>query len=313
MTERERLFEWCVDEINAGRLTFEQCVRRYADADPELVALLRTVRATRTVALHESQAAQARVRARVMAGLDQASPRETPARPAPGVALGAAPRPARPALASPPARRQWVAARVAAIAAAVLLACGALGWGAGVAAAAALPGQPLYVVKRAQEWVALRSAWSDERRGVVLVSIADHRLAEATAEADQGSAAVARDLTSEYDRDIQEAIGLSVAMAATGQDNRVVLEMLATELARARILQARASSHGEQLFAQSLGSAVAAETQAIDHNDLKLPNGTAPGRPDGVPTESPESGTPQPINHGPPPRATPSPHGGGNG
>lgn len=316
MTERERLFEWCVDEIEAGRLTFEQCVRRYADSDPELVATLRTIRAARMVVVDESHAARMRVRARMMAGMNDVPARATPTRPVGGA-------PARAGLSGPvqpptgrsgplpmPTRRQRVISRVGAIAAAVLLALGALGWGAGNAAAASLPGEPLYAVKQAQEWVALRTAWSDQRRGVVLVSIADHRLAEATIEANRGHDAVARVLTNAFDGDIQQAISLSVAMAAHGQDNRSVLEALGTELARAQTAQTQASTHGENTFAQSLGNAVAAETQAIDHNHLKLPNGNAAGHPDGRPTETPESGMPEPGNHGQSPHATPTPHAG---
>src|SRR5579859_6239677 len=74
MTERERLFEWCVDEIEAGRLTFEQCVRRYADSDPELVATLRTIRAARMVVVDESHAAR----------MNDVPARATPARPVGG-------------------------------------------------------------------------------------------------------------------------------------------------------------------------------------------------------------------------------------
>src|SRR5262249_49149594 len=55
-----------------------------------------------------------------------------------------------------------------------------------LASSPALPSSPLYGLKRAQEWVALQTAWSDQRRGDVLLMIASHRLDEAKAESNAG-------------------------------------------------------------------------------------------------------------------------------
>ena len=44
--------------------------------------------------------------------------------------------------------------------------------------ASALPSSPLYTVKRGEEWIAYQTAWSEERRGDVLLLAANRRLEE---------------------------------------------------------------------------------------------------------------------------------------
>jgi hypothetical protein len=302
MNDRQNHFAWCLDEIDAGRLTLDQCLRRYA-ADPEMASALRTAYALRHLDVPEAALAQARVRGRLMASIARAD----------GVAPmapRAVPEPARPSAPSQTHRYTRTLARAAAIAAAVLLVCGALGWGVGTAAAAALPGDPLYGVKRAQESLALATALSDGGRGTALTTIADHRLAEAAAEASLGNDNQARALALEFANDIQQAITLSATMQDKGEDNRPVLGALATELAHAAQVQADAASHGHDALAQALNAGIQNANQVIDDHHLHLPPAAGGGGPGAHPTHTPEpKGHPTPDQGAP----TPTPHGGSGG
>jgi hypothetical protein len=306
MTERESRFDWCLGEIDSGRLTLDQCLQRYATADPKLAQALRTAYALRRVTLPETRLAQARVRGQLMAAIARESgPDESPR-----ASVAALPHPARSG-ARPWAHRTGVTlARAAAIAAAVLLLCATVGWGLTNAAAAALPGDPLYGVKRAQEALALDTALSDTSRGQTLAAIADHRLTEAAAEADRSNNAQASALAGEFSGDLQQVIALSAAMTQKDEDNRAVLAALATELARAAQAQASAASHGHAGLSQALDADLQAAHQGIDDHHLKLPNDHGRGGPGPQPTE-----TPGPRDHPTPGHAdkTPTPHGGGNG
>jgi hypothetical protein len=312
VSERERLFDWCVGEIQSGRLTFEQCLQRYGSADPELADLLATARLSSVVPIPEVPAAQARVRARLMTALagppDQGSTGAELAEPiplrSPATRMGAA----------GPAHRPAGLARIAALAAAVLLSCGLLGWGTGTATAASLPGDPLYGLKRGEEWLALATAFSDQRRGEVLALIADHRLTEAVAESDRGQAAQARSLASEFDQDLQQVIVLSATMAARHEDNGPVLAALARELVRAQQAQARASDHGQATFAQALSAALSDDVQALQSRHLKLPDDDGgPRSPHGQPTPAHPDHTPGPGGHGKSGLAEPTANPGGHG
>ena len=306
MNDRESRFAWCLDEIDAGRLTLDQCLQRHAAADPELAQALRTAYALRGVSVAESRLAQARVRGRLMAAIAS----EDDSADAPTVVVAPPSQSARPVARDRIHRRGATLARAAAIAAAVLLVCGALGWGLSTAAAAALPGDPLYGVKRAQESLALTTALGDASRGETLVAVADHRLTEATAEADRGDDGQARALEQEFAGDIQQVIALSATMSDKGEDNRPVLAALAAELARAAQARASAFSHGHDSLAQALDTDIQAANQVIHDHHIKLPNDHGRGGPSPQPTETPgPKGHPTP-GHG---NETPTPHGGGSG
>jgi hypothetical protein len=305
MIDRESRFARCLDEIDAGRLTLDQCLQRYAATDPELAQALRTADALRGVSVAESRLAQARVRGQLMAAIASESDNAA----ALTAAVTESPQPARPVARGRVHRRGATLVRAAAIAAAVLVVCSALGWGVNTVAAAALPGDPLYGVKRAQEAIALATALGDASRGERLVAIADHRLTEASAEADRGNDGQARALAQEFSGDIQQVIALSATMSDKGEDNRPVLAALAAELARAAQAQSSAASHGHAGFAKTLGTDLQAANQGIDDHHIKLPNDHGRGGPGPQPTETPEpKGHPTP-GHG---NETPTPHGGGN-
>jgi Domain of unknown function (DUF5667) len=306
MDDRTQSFEWCFDEMAAGRMTLDQCLQRYATADPELADALSLADALRRVIPADTRPAQARVRARLLDSIA----REREGDKAPILPM---PSQRRPALPAPPVgmrRPRSLRIRVAAFAAAVLLACSTAGWAASDAAAAAVPGDPLYGVKRAQETLALATAFSDERRGEVLAVVADHRLAEATTEADRGQERLATDLASEFNGDLQQVIALSATMQAKGEDYRPVVAALAEALARAGQAQQYAAGHGQSDLAQALGADITSAQGTIADKHIKLPDVGPPSGPGTRPDETPGRDQHPTPDHG---VKTPTPHGNGQG
>jgi hypothetical protein len=318
VTERERLFDWCVDQVQAGRMTLDQCIERYASDDLDLADMLRTVEILRGLTIPDVHTARTRVRSRLMASMSQDTAHVTDDSTAPIA------RRASPATIVRTARRRRVRLLrhpLAGVAAAALLTCGLLGWGSGQAAADALPGNPLYAVKRAEEWVTLQTAVGDARRGVVLATLADHRLAEASAEARTGNVSQARALLREYDDDVRQAVALSAAMTARGEDARPVLVALAVDLAHAQQFQLEAAGQGNGTFAQLLQASVTSDQQIIRDDHLTLPDASSGPNRQGQSTASPGShgrqGNPTatPSNASTPTsgEATPPNNGNGNG
>lgn len=188
-------------------------------------------------------------------------------------------------------------ARAALCAAAVLLLACLAGWQISVAAANALPGSPLYSLKRGEELLALDTAWSNQRRGEVLATIADHRLAEMCAEASQQNNALVRSLAREFDTAMHQLISLTVMMAANHQDTSVVAASLAHELTVEYATLTNALRDGDTTLAQTLTVTTQAERSAILNSHLVLPHGTTgapsswPGTP-AAPDTGPTVGTP---------------------
>ena len=189
-----------------------------------------------------------------------------------------------------------LAGRALAAAAAILAFCGALSWGASTASASALPGDPLYGVKRGQEGLALATAFGDQRRGEVIIAIADHRLAEAQAEADRGNGAAAHNLTAEFATDIQQAITLAATMTNRHENVGPVTAALAQELGRVQRAQNHEARRGNAAFAQTLGTTLANEVAAAQSAHLHLPNvpgsnGNHGHQRGGQPNETPTPGS----------------------
>src|SRR5260221_10017844 len=165
---KDELLDECLTALEAGTATLDECIQHYFAADVDAAEALHTIvalRSTLAVPAHEADGARERVRAKISA--------QTSAAPTTAVSNGARGMSARRSGAGREIGR-W---RSIALAAAVLLVC-ALGiWQTLNAAGAALPDSPLYAIKRGTEWIALASAWSDQRRGEVLASIAAQRLA----------------------------------------------------------------------------------------------------------------------------------------
>jgi hypothetical protein len=195
-------------------------------------------------------------------------------------------------------------------AAAALIVLLALTVGISRASAAALPSSPLYGIKRAEEWVALNTAWSDQRRGDVLVVIARRRLDELTRESG-GDTAIARSLAAEYQSDVVAIIDLAGKMAASHEDTRGLSVQLASVLtAQHEALQAAVRS-GDRELADALRAAGRAAKAAIDRNHVILP-GPVPILDDGATPDGtrPASGAASPTHT---PAASPPPSSSGRG
>ncbi len=169
---RDELLDECLTALEAGTATLEECVQRSFATDADAAETLRAIvvlRSTIAVPAHEADGARERVRALISA--------QTSAAPATAVSKG----PRGTSAWRRGAGRKIGRWRSIALAAGVFIVCALGSWQTLNAASAALPGSPLYAVKRGTEWIAVTSAWSDQRRGEVLASIAAQRLAEARA------------------------------------------------------------------------------------------------------------------------------------
>jgi hypothetical protein len=286
MTTRHLRFDHALDDLAAQRCTLEECIERYAAEDAELAELLRVVAAAQAalVPAGELSAACVRTRARLRAAMD-AAPWAVDTEPTESVG-----RIVQLPVNRPRIRRMSRLAPAACVAAAVLLLSMSTGLLVSAAAQGALPENPLYGVKRGEEWVALHTAWSDQRRGEALASIAAHRLAEAKAEAALHHDGMVRSLTRELDADMHELIGLTATMAAEHEDTSSVASALAQDLnAEYAAIQAARDS-GQQALAAALGATTQAQQQALAQHHIQLPQ-TAGG-----PSTTPIKGTGQ--DHG---------------
>lgn len=278
MRDDERLLERCLREIDAGGVTVEQCIERNLADRPEIAELLRAAVALRAVspAAAEVRAAHLRV-GRLLTHEMAAGSARTSAPPAPG----------RLRTMRDGARWERRAQRWMLAGAAVLLLGLLMGVGASTVAASALPGSPLYGVKRGEEWLALHTAWSDERKGQVLLTIAAHRLDEVRRLAGRNDAEALR-LTSELDATMRETIRLVVTMNTKGEDSGRITAGLARALDMESEMQQATQANGQSDVARALRNAADSEQQAIhdqhvvlpDHDqqrDQSTPAATAPG------------------------------------
>ncbi len=240
---RDELLDECVTALEAGTATLEECVQRSFATDADAAETLRAIvvlRSTIAVPAHEADGARERVRALIFA--------QTNAAPATAVSKG----PRGTSVWRRGAGRKIGRWRSIALAAAVLLVC-ALGiWQTLNAASVALPGSPLYAVKRGTEWIAVTSAWSDRRRGEVLASIAAQRLAEARAVAARHNDALVRSLTGELNSTMHDLILLTAHMKAKHEDTTVVVRALARDLGAEYAALQLARQSGQTVLAQAL-------------------------------------------------------------
>lgn len=283
-------------------------MQRYFAADADAAETLRAIvalRSTLAVPAYEVDGARERVRALIS--------RPTSATPTTVVSTGARGM----SFWRRGAGRKIGRRRSIALAAVVLLVC-ALGiWQTLNAASAALPDGPLYAVKRGTEWIALTSAWSDQRRGEVLASIAAQRLAEARAEAARHDDALVRSLTSELNSTMCDLISLTARMKARHEDTTVVARALARDLGAEYVAMQLARKSGQTALAQALNTSMVAQQKAIKQYNLSLPpeNGVPAGSSSGGPPPSPpgnaqQASPPNPKTALPtPPASPPASHG----
>ncbi len=271
MRDDERLLERCLREIDAGDLTIEQCVERHLADQPEVADLLRAAVALRAVSPAPAEVRAAHLRVGHLLTHAMAAEPETASMRLARLAQLRRPRVMRD---SPQWTSQWARWWMLAGAAALLIGV-LVSMGASTAAASALPGSPLYGLKRGEEWLALRTAWSDERKGQVLLTIASHRLDELRRLAGRNDAEALR-LTSELDATIHETIRLVVTMNARGEDSGRITAGLAHTLDIESETQRAVRANGPPDLARALQNAADGEQQAIHDQHVVLPGNAQP-------------------------------------
>jgi len=275
--QQTRLFDTLLNEAEKWNTAPRAQARRAVEADQtvaddlSLIVALREMKPPRS----ETEFARARVGQR-LANLMSAEPMTPPATSRARAWLRAVTSPparaARPT--APPAVRTTGAPameqplgvalrRISALAAVALTIAFVLLAGASVASAHALPESPFYSVKRAEEATLLALAWNDESKGQTLAMIANHRITEAVAEADQRHNAEAHLLLGEFDTALGSLIDLTAHAQATHEDTRALVSAVQTTLEAERNAAAQARAHGELAFAAEANASVAAATAHI--------------------------------------------------
>lgn len=294
LTDIERLFDNLLQDVSKGIRTTEECLDECRQQYPELVPHLELAFAMRSVSLDtpESDAARERVWRRIVADSEGATEtRGLPER--------------RRIFTLHSWNTRW---RMVALCAAVLALILMGNWALTTASADALPGSPLYSVKRADENIQLRLAWSDQMRGEILAQIALHRLAEAHAEAARNNTSQALTLMNECNDATTQLISLAVTLHQQGQDDDTVTSALSLTLQAENDALAQAQKSGQSTLAQALTSIVNDQQDTLNAGNVSVPPLTTP-TPTGQTT--PATGahpTHTPQNTTPTSQLTPTPH-----
>jgi uncharacterized protein DUF5667 len=303
--DTERLFDALLNDATTGKRTPAECLALCEKQNPERVASLKFALLVRTVALDdtERESARANVRQRLTAVLDSAedtrmeSPRDV----------------ISPAHST---RRHILWMRQLAVVAAALAFVVLGTWQLTDAAANALPGSPLYAIKRADENVELTFAWSNQMRGEVLAQIALHRLNEARAEATNHHTAHAVALMGESNAATQQLIDLAIATKTRTAHDGIINDSLTKTLQAEYAALAQAQSDGQTWLAQLLLHNVSDQQSALSAGNISIPVAgaptlTAPIAPIHVVPTPPAAATPHPTPRPTPPaKPTPDPNGG---
>jgi hypothetical protein len=140
-------------------------------------------------------------------------------------------------------------------------------------AASALPSSPLYVVKRGEEWIAYQTAWSDGRRGEVLLLSASRRLEEVqTVAGEHEEAAVS--LALDQRDNLMELVTLyqtmRVTRPASGETNSIKAG-LALMLTKESDAATNVEVSGKRLLADTLRENVRLARETLAQRHLALP------------------------------------------
>lgn len=313
MTDTERLLDNLLNDVAEGRRTTAECLSLCQVEHPDLVSPLELAFALNDLPPDDSEvmAAQQNVWEAIAAKFDD------------NVRCDAtlATAPARRILpfATRIQRRRWTPLAIcAAMFALVLMGV----WIATVASADALPGSPLYGVKRADEDFQLRIAWSSQMRSQALAQIALHRLDEARAEAARGNETEALTLMDESDAATRQLIDLAVSLKRDHQNDTAVQNALAATLRAEYDALHQAQNSGQTMLAQALSVSVADQQQVMSASDIKTPPSATPSptsppnatHPAHTPHATPSAHPTPPTNPTPPAHPTPgSGNGNGNG
>lgn len=301
MTDTERFFDRLLNDAASGHRTPAECLSVCKRSHPELVEPLRLAMALRSLSpdAAELDAARTNIRHTLDTLLDQEAVARTPV---PGVAS----RNVHPWRWS---NRRWLPL---ALCAAILLAVFVGNWVLAALSAEALPGSPLYAIKRAEEDIQLRLAWSSQARGDVLSHIAIHRLEEARAEASRGNTSQALMLMKESNTATNQLVHLIVALHRQHQDVDSLKNALARTLHAEYDALAQARKQGQAALVQALAANVTEQQQTLSASNIAVPQlaTPVPGLPPAAtlpahatPPADPARSTPTP---GPKPRHTPT-------
>jgi hypothetical protein len=273
--DKEELLERWLEGVATQQTSLSTCADRHQSDHPEVMADLRLAQRLQQVRPPEREVADARARVRLTVLTAIAA--DLPASPVPS---GYDPMPSRDSadssdVESPNPRSHDPRFRVprppAFVAAALILVAVLGGWIATSTAANALPGTPLYGLKRAEEGLDLATAWSDQRRGDVLLTMADQRLAEIRAEARGDDVAEVHALAADFEGTMHDLIQLTASMQTHHDDTRRVAAGLARTLAAENQVIRAAHQSGQVFVAQTLTIAVQDQLAAIQVSNVRLP------------------------------------------
>lgn len=276
----DSVLDTCLQDIQTGKATVDECLSRYPDMASELEPLLRLAeRLTAVPALQPSSHFVRTTRAQL---LKLRPPETVPL----AVRLGRSLRGWLSDLLIPWQTWQW--RRVFLGAMAVFVALFLIAGGTVAASAESLPDHPLYPVKRAVESARLLLAVSPESKAMLHVEFAGRRLNEAMAVAQKGQADQAKDLIQQYGSELLSALVTLEQAAAQGTS----ISNVSFEL-RGRVAgqQTTVESAGSALSSDALNSALGVARQvdvALAELTESYPGDLAlPERPPGLPSSTP--------------------------
>lgn len=247
------LLSRCLEDIRSGASSVEGCLSAHPEARDELESLLRLALAIEsTPDVSPDPSFRARGRAQLLAAIAaerrQQAAEAMPRRLLRALGEGWAALVARRTLAPVPL----------ALALVFLLSFGSVG--AVFAAQEALPGDPLYGVKRAGEELQLRLAASEENRLRLHVELADKRLREMLTLAEQNRFGPIGEVADAYAAHLEQASALAERNAAGEQQRERVHERLMEQEQRLLQVQASAPKAAQPALVRAL-----AQVQQYDH------------------------------------------------
>lgn len=215
MSSFDDLLAQCLNDIEAGKTTIDECLKRHPEQSQALRPLLRTAVSVRNAPVVEPSpgfqgAAQTRMLNLIAARQHTVTP--VPAR----------------------NRRRWstvlVRVTVAAVLASLLLV------GTAYAARDSMPDSPLYPVKRTVEQMQVAVAPNDTRKARVFVNLMDQRALETAAMIRRGNVQRSRDTAQHYDRILQEAVAVTQSVPASRPEGRAFLVYMREHLLAQQVI-----------------------------------------------------------------------------
>jgi len=254
MSSFDEILSECLNDIEAGQATIEECLRRYPEQAEALRPLLQTAAALRALPPIEPSAAFQAAAPTRLANLI-ASRRQPSAR------LGAA-------LVFGQMRRRW-ASLVLRVAAVVVLASCLLA-GTAYAARESLPDSPLYPVKLTVERVQVATTPNDARRARVFVGVMDQRTHETAVMLRNSNLKQARQTNQSYVRTLSEAAAIVEHVPANRPENRMLLLYMRDRLLAQQATYQRALSSAPEQVRPLIQSTLGQIQKTLDRINSQL-------------------------------------------